>query len=431
MMTPAASLQARDAAVFLHQHGSTPALSVLRAASGIWLEDEAGRRVIDLHGNTAHHIGHGHPRLIAAIKDQLGRLAFSPRRYTNDAAIALGETLTARFRGGQSRMLLATGGSDAIEIALRLARAATGRSGIIALEGSYHGHGFGALALSSRALDPRLGSQMPDIHHITPYWNEGLGGADRMLRDLAALLAARSGIACLIAEPMRSNCIVPPDGLWRAARSLCDRHGVKLIFDEIPSGLGKTGRFFAHEHFGATPDIVVLGKALGGGVLPIAAVLTDKTLDVASDLTLGHYTHEKNPVTSRAALTTVEIIDDEGLVDRAHRLGLIVDTLIRAHLTTRRTPITGMRGLGLLRAISFDAGPETTEGQVVAAGLNAGVSFTMKGPDAVGFSPPLVMSEADLELAVHGVVTALDGRAACRSMPESGAFPSKAPLRRT
>lgn len=410
-MTPAASLQTRDAAVFLHQQGSTPALGVLRAACGIWLEDEAGRRVIDLHGNTAHHIGHAHPRLIAAIKDQLDRLAFSPRRYSNDAAIALGETLTARFRGGRSRMLLATGGSDAIEIALRLARAATGRSGIIALEGSYHGHGFGALALSSRLLDPRLGSQMPDIHHITPYWDETLGGADRMLRDLGKLLAARSDIACLIAEPMRSNCIVPPDGLWCAARSLCDRHGVKLIFDEIPSGLGKTGRFFAHEHFGATPDIVVLGKALGGGVLPIAAVLADKNLDVASDLTLGHYTHEKNPVTSRAALTTVEIIDDEGLVDRAHRLGLVVDTLIRARMTTWKTSITGVRGLGLLRSISFDAGPETTEGQIVAAGLNAGVSFTMKGPDTVGFSPPLVMSEAELMLAVQSVVEALDGKA--------------------
>ena len=101
-MTALPGWRERDAAVFLHQHGSTPALGVLRAASGVWLEDEAGRRVIDLHGNTVHHIGHGHPRLIAAIKDQLDRLAFAPRRYSNDVAITLGEKLTSRFRGGGS-----------------------------------------------------------------------------------------------------------------------------------------------------------------------------------------------------------------------------------------------------------------------------------------------------------------------------------------
>lgn len=408
-MTAVPGSRERDAAVFLHQHGSTPALGVLRAASGVWLEDEAGRRVIDLHGNTAHHIGHGHPRLIAAIKDQLDRLAFAPRRYSNDVAIALGETLTARFRGGQSRMLLATGGSDAIEIALRLARAATGRSGIIALEGSYHGHGFGALALSSHALDPRLGSQMPDVHHVAPYWAECLGGADRMLHELSVLLGARSDIACLIAEPMRSNCIVPPAGLWRAVRSLCDRHRVKLIFDEIPSGLGKTGRFFAHEHFGVTPDVVVLGKALGGGVLPIAAVLADASLDVAPELALGHYTHEKNPVTARAALTTIEIIEDEGLVGHAERLGLVLEALVRERMVGKANLITGVRGLGLLRAISFRTRPGMTEAQIVAAGLKAGVSFTMKGPNVLGFSPPLVISDADLGHALSAVAGALDG----------------------
>ncbi|MGL5362960.1 MAG: aminotransferase class III-fold pyridoxal phosphate-dependent enzyme [Bosea sp. (in: a-proteobacteria)] len=403
------SWQERDAAVFLHQHGSTPALGVLRKAEGIWLEDEAGRQVIDLHGNTAHHIGHAHPRLIAAVKDQLDRLAFSPRRYSNDVAIALGETLTARFRGGQSRMLLATGGSDAIEIALRLARAATAKSGIIALEGSYHGHGFGALALSSRRLDARLGSQMPDIHHVTPYWDEALGGADRMLHDIAALLGSRSDMACLIAEPMRSNCIVPPHGLWPTVRSLCDLHGVKLIFDEIPSGLGKTGRFFVHEHFGVVPDLVVLGKALGGGVLPIAAVLADKNLDAAPELALGHYTHEKNPVTARAALTTIEIIDDEGLVGRAEQLGQMADAIVRARIAAQKTGITGIRGLGLLRAITFKADAAVSEDRITARGLAHGVSFTMKGTNAVGFSPPLVISEAELELALSGICGALDG----------------------
>jgi 4-aminobutyrate aminotransferase len=398
----------RDERVFLHQHGSTPTMGILRKAEGVWLEDEFGRRVIDLHGNTVHHIGHGHPRLIAAIKDQLDRLAFAPRRYSNDVAVALGEKLTAQFRGGQSRMLLATGGSDAIEIALRLARAATGRSGIISLEGSYHGHGFGSLGLSSRRLDPRLGSQMPDLHHITPYWDIAAGGAERMLHELKALFQSGQPIACLIAEPMRSSCIVPPSELWPEVQRLCEHNGTKLIFDEIPSGLGKTGRFFAHEHFGITPDIVVLGKALGGGVLPIAAVLADQSLDVAPDLALGHYTHEKNPVTARAALTTLEIIDDDGLIDRARTLGTVLEVEIADRMAKHPSALSGIRGLGLLRALTFNPAGHASADDVVSSGLANGVSFTMKGRDAIGCSPPLVISDEELALAIDGACAAIE-----------------------
>ncbi len=407
-MKRSAEAAGRDAHVFLHQHGSTPALGVLRAAKGVWLEDQNGRRVIDLHGNTAHHIGYAHPRLIQAIKDQLDRLAFSPRRYSNETAIALGEKLTARFHRGHSRMLLATGGSDAIEISLRLARAATGKSGIVALDGSYHGHGFGSLALSSRTLDPRLGSQMPDIHHVTPYWNEALGGADRMIDEIKILFRNRKDIACLIAEPMRSNCIVPPVGMWCDVSALCELHGVKLIFDEIPSGLGKTGRFFAHEHFDMTPDIVVLGKALGGGILPIAAVLADVNLDVAPDLALGHYTHEKNPVTARAALTTVEIIDDEDLTKQAEHRGRELDMLVQNTMAAGNSVISGARGLGLLRVLTLSRPLSVaSEADAVNAGLGQGVSFAMKGRDAVGFSPPLTITQAELQLAFAGVQSAM------------------------
>ena len=138
------------------QVGSTPSLGALRTAKGIWLEDTQGNKFIDLHGNTCHHIGHGHPRLVSAIKQQIDTLGFAPRRFTNESSVLLGEKLTRRFWDGDSRLLLATGGSDAIEIALRLSRATTRRSGIIAINGSYHGHGFASLALSSAVLDQRL-----------------------------------------------------------------------------------------------------------------------------------------------------------------------------------------------------------------------------------------------------------------------------------
>lgn len=382
----ASDLVARDARAFFHQEGSSPCIGAVTAAAGVWLTDDRGRRLLDLHGNTAHHIGYAHPRLVAALTRQLSELTYSPRRYANETATVLAETLTARFRGGRSKLLLATGGSIAIEIAMRLARIATGRSGLIALEGAYHGHGIGSLALSSASLDPRLGAPPRDIRHITPYWRD----ADRMLDELEQAL--RAGAAALIAEPMRSNCVVPPADLWPRAAALCARHGAKLIFDEIPSGLGKTGRFFAHEHFGVTPDIVVLGKALGGGILPIAAVLADAEMNVAPELAIGHFTHEKNPVTARAALTTLSIIDDEELVARAARLGEYA-----AQRVATMPQFTGLRGLGLLRALEL---PAQNAANLVVAAAEAGVSTTAKDAAAIGFSPPLIIEEAEIDFAL-------------------------------
>ena len=383
----------RDAAVFLHQEGSSPCIGALRAARGIWLEDMEGRRFIDLHGNTAHHVGHGHPRLIAALKQQLDELAFSPRRYTNRPAAELAERLTSRFKGGRSRLLLMPGGSEAIETAIRLATIATGRAGVIALEGSYHGHGMGSLTLSSSQIDKRLAHRIPGVFHVTPYWDEAAGGADAMLDAVAACLTAQEGrIGCLIAEPMRSNCHVPPLWLWPKISDLCAAHGVKLVFDEIPSGLGKTGKFFAHEHFGAVPDIVVLGKALGGGMLPLAAVIADGCMNIAPELAIGHYTHEKNPLLARAALTTLDIIEDEGLVDAAQAMGEVFTNLLDGRQAGAFR--FSVRGLGLLRAVAFH-GPETGAAALVSAARNAGLSATAKDDVSIGLSPPMTISRQE------------------------------------
>jgi 4-aminobutyrate aminotransferase len=135
------------------------------------------------------------------------------------------------------------------------------------------------------------------------------------------VLEREGDVAAVIAEPVRAVPYLPPPGFWRAVREACDRRGALLIFDEIPTGLGKTGSMFSCEEEGVTPDILVLGKALGGGILPIAAVVARPELDVGGDWAFGHYTHEKNPVTARAALTTIEIIEQEGLVENARRVG--------------------------------------------------------------------------------------------------------------
>ncbi|TCK30986.1 4-aminobutyrate aminotransferase [Ancylobacter aquaticus] len=399
-MTDTDELVARDAAAFFHQQGSSPCVSALQAAQGIWLEDASGRRFIDLHGNTVHHLGHGHREIVAALKRQLDDLAFTPRRFTNEPAVALAEALRARWPGAPARVLFATGGSDAIEIALKLARVATGRHETISLEGSYHGHGFGAFGLSSAMPDPRLGAFLPGRHHVTPYW-AGEEGPARMLEEVGELLAT-GRIAALIAEPMRSNCHVPPADLWPRIRALCDAAGARLIFDEIPSGLGKTGRFFAFEHFGATPDMVVLGKALGGGMVPIAAVIADARLNIAPELELGHYTHEKNPLTTRAALTLLEIIARDDLVARAGAAGRQLKDGVAA-IAARVPAVSGARGLGLLLAVAFDAqrcgqppGPGFAA-HLVASAFAHGLSTTAKGDGAIGLSLPLTVTDAEID----------------------------------
>ena len=151
--TPAQGLLERDAAAFLHQHGSTPCLSAIRKAEGIWIEDLSGRRYMDFHGNNVHHIGYGHPRLKAALKAQIDELSFTPRRYTSEPAVALAERLVERSPHPSGKVLFAPGGSDAIEIALKLARVKTGRYKTLAFWDSYHGHGYGAVSAAGTGTD--------------------------------------------------------------------------------------------------------------------------------------------------------------------------------------------------------------------------------------------------------------------------------------
>ena len=326
------ALLARDERGFLRQSVSTPCLNAIAKAEGIWIEDVAGRRYMDFHGNNVHHIGYGHPRLKKAIADQMDALPFAPRRYACEPAALLAEKLAKITPGTLSKVLFTTGGSDAVEVAVKIARAATGRSKTLSFWDAFHGAGTGAAAMSGETLF-RSGPAAPMVAgalHVAPF-----GGGSRCpyggqtpeesgaacARMIDYVLARDPDVAALVAEPTRAVPYVAPPGFWAQVRGICNRHGVKLVFDEIPTGLGKTGMMFSCEHDGVVPDILVLGKALGGGILPIAAVVARPELDVAGDWAFGHYTHEKNPVTTRAALTTIEIIEDEGLVENAAAVG--------------------------------------------------------------------------------------------------------------
>ncbi|MGH6814203.1 MAG: (R)-1-hydroxy-2-aminoethylphosphonate ammonia-lyase [Hyphomicrobiaceae bacterium] len=423
------ALLSEDERYFLHQSVSTPCLNAIAKAEGIWIEDVTGRRYMDFHGNNVHHIGYGHPKLKAAIAAQMDALPFAPRRYACEPAVALARKLAGIAPRGLSKVLFTTGGSDAIEVAVKIARAATGRFKTLSFWDAFHGAGFGAGALSGEALF-RSGPAAPLIAgagHVAPFacyrcpYGYPVDEWGRPHLDLCRtacatmvdyVLSREGDVACVVAEPARAVPYLPPPGFWKIVRDACGRHGALLIFDEIPTGLGKTGRMFACEHDDVAPDILVLGKALGGGILPIAAVLARAELDVAGDWAFGHYTHEKNPVTSRAALATIEIIEAEGLVENAARVGGAA--LERLDAMKLRLPSIGdVRGRGLLIGVELvrDRAGKEPDGDlaeaVMYAALDRGLSFKTTMGNVLTLTPPLTVSHAEMTQALDILEAAL------------------------
>lgn len=412
----------RDSRVFMHQSLSTPVLSAIAKAEGIWIEDTNGRRFMDFHGNSVHHIGYGHPRLKAAIKAQIDALSFAPRRFTCEPAVELAEKLTTLAPAGMGKVLFTTGGSDAIEVALRVARAATGRFKTVSFWDAFHGAGFGASSVGGEHTfrSHIAGPLLPGSEHVAPfacyrcpYKHAGPDVCGLACASMIAYVLEREGdVAAVIAEPMRAVPYVPPPGFWKQVQAACKAHGTLLIFDEIPTGLGKTGKFFASEHDGASPDIIVLGKALGGGMLPIAAAIMRTELDVCGDFAIGHYTHEKNPITTRAALTTLQIIEDEGLVARSAELG--AHALGRMQALMDRSPLVGdVRGRGLMFGvdivsdrISREPGRSMAE-KIYYRCLEAGLSFKISQGSVLTLSPPLTITRTELDNALDIVEAAV------------------------
>lgn len=423
------ALLARDSAAFLHQSVSTPCLAAIAKAEGIWIEDLAGRRYMDFHGNNVHHVGYAHPHVIGAVKAQLDELSFAPRRFASVRAVELAEALAQRFAaltGVPARVLFTTGGSDAVEVAIKLARIATGRFKTLSFWDSFHGAGLGASSVGGEALfrhGAAVGPLLPGTEHVAPFgcYRCPYGHAQHAVDEHGQPDLTRCGLACaamvryvleregdvaaVVAEPARAVPYIPPAGYWQAVREACHAHGTLLVFDEIPTGLGKTGRFFAAEHDGAAPDIVVLGKALGGGVLPIAACIARAELNVAGAYALGHYTHEKNPVTAAAAVATLEVIEREGLVEHAARLG--AHALARLQEMKRRHALVGdVRGRGLLLGIDLvtDRASKTPAAdaadRVLYRALARGLSFKTTMGNVLTLTPPLVTTRAQMDDAL-------------------------------
>jgi len=414
-----------DADVFLHQSLSTPCFNALASCDGIWLTDVEGRRVMDFHGNNVHQVGYRHPHVMAAVRQQLDTLPFSPRRFTNAAAIDLAARVAELAPDPLGKLLFAPGGTLAIGMALKLARLATGRHKTLSLWDSFHGASLDAISIGGEAMFRKnIGPLLPGTEHAPPCdpaaCRFGCGGvcSAKCAEYIDYVLGKEEDVGAVIIETVRCTDVqIPPLDYYRIVRDACDRHGALLILDEVPICLGRTGRMFAFEHYGIVPDMVVLGKGLGGAVFPMAALIARRDLDIAPDRALGHYTHEKSSVGCAAALATLEVIENERLLERSRELGARALERLR-EMKRRHRLVADVRGIGLLLGIELTrAGvPARHEAeQVMYHCLAHGLSFKVGQGNVLTLSPPLVISDGDLDRAmviVDNALTAVESGAA-------------------
>lgn len=400
----------RDAAVFLHQALSTPCLDAVTSVQGATLRTLDGHERYDFHGNWVHQVGYAHPHVVAAVAEQVQRLAFSPRRYTNEVAVRLAERLVALAPEGLTRLLLAPGGAEAISIALQLARVATGRHKVISLWDSFHGATLDAISVGGQAHFRRgVGPLLPGVEHVPPPDPQrcpfGCAGtcALRCADYIDYVLEQEGDVAAVVAETVRSLPYIPPPDYWKRVRAACDRHGALLILDEIPTALGRTGRMFACEHYDVVPDLLVLGKGLGGGVMPLAAVLAREALNVSAHRSAGHFTHEKSPLACAAALATLDVIENERLLAQAVERGAQLEAGLQG-LAARTERLASVRGLGLLWGVDVvDARglPDADLAErILYASLEEGLSFKVTRGHTLLLLPPLTIRAAELRDAL-------------------------------
>ena len=406
----------RDSGVFLHQALSTPCLDVLESCEGIWLTDMQGKRYMDFHGNNVHQVGYRNPYVLERVKAQLDVLPFSPRRYANGPATDLAVKLTGLLPRGLSRVLFAPGGTSAISMALKLARVVTGKQKVVSFADSFHGASLDAIAAGGEEQFRRfMGPFHPDAIHIAPpvsYRSEYASDLD-YADALERAIVEDGQIGAFIAETIRNTDVqIPGAAYWQRVREICSRYNVLLILDEIPIAFGRTGTLFAFEHYGIEPDILCLGKGLGAGVIPIAAMVAREEYNIAAEVSLGHFTHEKSPLGSVAALAMLEFLEKERLLEKVKQdSGWVREELLA--LKSRHALIGDIRGIGFLWGIELVRDRETKEKatveaeRVLYACLREGLSFKVSQGNVLQLSPPLIITREQWREAIAIIDQAL------------------------
>ncbi|MGO4340059.1 acetylornithine transaminase [Pedococcus sp. 2YAF34] len=376
---------------------------VLSHGEGCWVWDVDGRRYLDLVGGIAvNALGHGHPALVSAVSKQAGEAIHISNLFTSPAQIALAERLLGIAETPEgSRVFFANSGAEAIEAAIKLSRR-TGRPGIVAAEGAFHGRTTGALALTHKAAyrEP-FAPLMPGVSHV-PYGDE---------EALRAAVGPDTGAVVL--EPVQGEAgVLDADAAYlRLARELTSAAGALLVLDEIQTGIGRTGTWFAFQQAGVVPDAITVAKGLGGGV-PIGALVTFGPA-VSGLLTAGQHgsTFGGNPLAAAAGLAVIDTVEAEGLLSHAARAG---EHLVEAVTALGHPLVAGVRGRGLLRAITFTA---PVAAQLAAAARDAGFIVNPVAPDALRLAPPLVVTLDQLDTFVAALPALLDAATAPEENP--------------
>ncbi|MCG0031261.1 aspartate aminotransferase family protein [Vibrio parahaemolyticus] len=407
------ALLKRDSKVFLHQAMSTPCLDTLEAAEGIYIQDATGKKYMDFHGNNVHQLGYAHPHVIKRVQEQIAKLPFSPRRFTNETAIECAEKLTQICGGDLTRVLFAPGGTSAIGMALKLARHITGNYKVVSLWDSFHGASLDAISVGGEACFRQgMGPLMAGVERIPPAVSyrgafPASDGSDVHYADyLEYVIEKEGGVGAFIAEAVRNTDVqVPSKAYWKRIREICDKHDVMLIIDDIPNGMGRSGEWFTYQAYDIEPDILCIGKGLGGGLVPIAAMVTTDKYNTAEQISMGHYTHEKSPIGCAAALATMEAIEQDGLLDKAKA----DSQFMREKLLEMKAkyPVIGdVRGIGMLWGIELVTDHETKQRAfdeaeaVLYQCLNNGVSFKVSQGNVIQLSPPLIITREQLTEAL-------------------------------
>jgi len=416
-----ADLEARAKRVLSPVLGHYTWLPVTRG-EGSWLVTDTGRRVLDLtSGIAVTPIGHAHPKVVAAIREQAEKLSHICAGVAlYEPNVALAEELVKVTPSGLDTVFFGNSGAEAIEGAIKLARQVTRRNALIVFRGGFHGRSTGAMAVttSKAAYRRGYGALLPDVYMAPfPYplacpiepAHDAETCAQHSLAELDVLLEHQvpaEHVAAILIEPVlgEGGYIAPPRSFLVALRDLATRIGALLVFDEVQTGFGRTGAWFAAQKFDVTPDIMALAKALGGG-LPLGAVVAPRELHERWLGGTHGSTFGGNPVSCASGLATLEVIRDDDLVSRAERLG---ELMVRELAPIRSHPrVRDIRRFGAMVAVEFNDSKASKA--VLRSALERDVLLITCGfhDQVVRFIPALNISESDLRTGTRAVVEAL------------------------
>ncbi|HKV43193.1 MAG TPA: aminotransferase class III-fold pyridoxal phosphate-dependent enzyme [bacterium] len=410
-----------------------PAPQVIDHAQGCDLYTSDGARILDFSSGLVNvNIGHSHPRVVEAIRAQAGRLTFVNPSFSTDVRARLAQQL-ARLSPGQAlvKTFFTNGGAEANENAVKIARLYTGRHKVLTSYRGYHGATYGAITLSG---DPRRWPAEPGvpgvIHFLTPYPYRSPFSVPPARETEAALAHLEhvlmyegpEHVAAILIETIvgGSGLIVPPDGYLEGIRKICDRHGILLIFDEVMAGFGRTGAWFACEHWNVVPDMITFAKGITSGYVPLGGVLVSRPVARHFDdhILWAGLTYSGHALACAAGCANLDVMEDEGLVERARRLeGVLGDRLRR--LADRHRVVGDVRGKGLFWGVELVKDRETREPwapfsrsgpspmkALLRGAFDRGV-YLIGRYNIFMVAPPLVITEEQIEEGVQAIDGAL------------------------